>query len=103
MNIVCPNIDFPCNSYAVRPNSFDIPFSQRSLVSPVLTALSICIVVSPLCLGPQLSWIVTMLTVDPQFVLACCALIFEFLGPFQVFPPVSQEAFFHPWRSVSFF
>ena len=69
--VFVPFWNFPENLSASHPNSFDSPFFQRSLVFSPLNPLNTCIVVSPLCLGPQLCWLGNRIMVNIQPVWPC--------------------------------
>ena len=78
--VFVPFWTFPGNPSTNPQNYFDSPFFQRSIVFILLTALNLCILVSPLFMGPQLSWLGTRVTIHIKLVFPCYASLLELLG-----------------------
>ena len=78
--VFVPFCTFPGKPSASRPNYFDGPFYQGSLVLFLLIALNPCTIIPPLCLYQQLCWISNILRVHIQYLLPCYVLPSELLG-----------------------
>ena len=78
--VFVPFCTFPGKPSASRPNYFDGPFYQGSLVLFLLIALNPCTIIPPLCLYQQLCWISNILRVHIQYLLPSYVLPSELLG-----------------------